>query len=512
MPFENYDVDSDENSDFIYNFIEKVVNKFGPRLPCSEKEKETAKYLKSELGKYCDTAETEQFTLFPNAFLGWFKIVVPTLLIAYVIFYLLVPVNKILASSIGIALASFALFILYKQFLRYEEFTPKIFPYKKKTSQNVIGTITPKNGEPKKRVVFSGHYDSARMFNLIRYTRQGYVYFIGGGILGVVEFFFLFVNQLVFTLGDFHEDGQFMLFVNWFIIIIPFFLAFFIFILGRFDKVFYGSFKVLHPRAIISISLCLLYSALVIIFSYDYMMIDGTIQKTGLIMVISNIPVLTGLFFYWSGKGSPGAVDNLTSCAVCVCAAKIINEWRESHPNLFPKDTEVVIALFGSEEAGCRGSEFFASQRADEWNKIDTTCINMESLVESRYQRVYVRENTTNTDLSPEAYNLAAKCSEELGIETHLRGMPGIAGGTDAAGLVKGGLKATSIEGINYKDYMFWYHTPLDNMDMINEKRKPCSDIGSNYKTRNIRCAMENALKTILLYMIRKDQENPQEV
>ncbi|MBD3353550.1 MAG: M28 family peptidase [Candidatus Lokiarchaeota archaeon] len=500
-----YKIDSDENSDFMYNVIREIVTKIGPRPSGSENEKKTAELIKSILENYCDETHIEHFNAYPRAFLGWFKIVIPMIILSYFVYFLSDLITPFVTSLIGLSLTLLALFILYKHFLSYEIWTPKIFPYKEKQSQNVVGIIKPKKN-PKKRVVLSAHMDSCFRFSLIEYTRQGYVYFIASGILGVAQFILIHVSRLIYVLVNWPEKSHWTYFVNWIIVIVPFFMTFFIFVMGQHEKIFYGSFRKMDKMGYITIIGCLTYSMTVVLAFYRYLMTDPTLIKSAGILMIVSVPYLVGLFFYLSKHSNNSAIDNLTAVAPCICAAKILKEYQEKYQDKFPNETEVVIAIVGSEEVGLIGSYNFAKRHAEEYNKIDTTCINLESLEESRYQRIYMIEETTKTELSPEVYEPLAKCSEELGIETHLRGMPGIAGGTDATGLVRGGLKATSIEGINYKDYMYWYHSTRDNIDMINKERRPCMDVGKDWKHRNIRCAMENALKTILLYIEKKDK------
>lgn len=505
--FENYLIDSDENSDLMYNLIDNILTKVGPRGAGTENEKKAAEILSGELKKYCDSVGYEDFEVYPRAFLGWFNIIVPLMVLSIFMFFLGKIIPPLISSLISLALALLSLYILYKQFLCYRIIINKILPYKKMVARNIVGTIKPSSGEIKKRVVFSGHYDSAFIFSLIEHTKQGYVYYIGSGILALAQLILIYVLEIIYSIGSFDPSNIVTYVFNWLIFIVPYFIAFFIFVLGKSDSIFYGSFKTLDKKAIRIVLISLIFSILIVTLFLNYYMQDPDLFKTITIVGVSGIPYLIGLFFFLSHKIAPGAIDNLTGVAPCVCAAKIINDWKKNNSNLFPKYTEVVIGLFSGEEVGLQGSEFFGKTHAEEYNKIDTTCINLESLQESRYQRIYTKENTTRTILSPEVYIPLSKCSEDLGIETHLRGMPGIAGGTDAAGLVRGGLKATSIEGINYKDYMFWYHSSNDNISLINKTRKPANDVGTNWKERNSRCAMENALKTMLLYLIRKDQE-----
>lgn len=505
--FENYNVDSDENSDLMYNLIDRILTEVGPRGAGTESEKKAAEILSGELKKYCNSVKYEDFEVYPRAFLGWFNIIIPLLVLSMLVFFLGKIFNPLICSFLSLVLALFCLFILYKQFLSYKIIINKFLPYKKKEARNIVGIIKPSSGEIKKRVVLGAHYDSAFIFSLIEHAKQGYVYFIVAGILGLAQLILIYLIQIIYSIGNFDPSNIITYVFNWLIFIVPYFIAFFIFVMGKSDSIFYGSFKSMDPKAVKFVFSSLFFSALIVTLFMDYFMQDPNLFKTILIVGVSGIPYLVGLFFFLSHKIAPGAVDNLTGVAPCVCAAKIINDWKKNNPNLFPKYTEVVIGIFSGEELGLQGSEFFGRTHAEEYNKIDTTCVNLESLQESRYQRIYTKENTTRTILSPEVYNLLAKCSEDLGIETHLKGMPGIAGGTDGAGLVRGGLKATSIEGINYKDYMYWYHSSDDNINIINKTRKPANDIGTNWKERNSRCAMENALKTMLLYLIRKDQE-----
>ncbi|MHA1338745.1 MAG: M20/M25/M40 family metallo-hydrolase [Promethearchaeota archaeon] len=507
MSFDHYIVDSDENSNFMYNFIKKILEDVGPRPSCSQNEKKAAHIIAEDLKEYCDEVEIEEFETHPRAFLGWFRIVVPSMLISLLILSTKNLITNIGATAISIFFVAFGIWVIYKNFLCYETWTTKIIPYKKGISQNVIGILKPSSGEIKKRVVFGAHYDSAFRFNLIEWPRQAYVYYIGSGILGIGVSLTIGITNLVYLVGGIPHNNPFTYILNWIVFIIPFFIVFFLFVMGKSEQIFYGAFQKFHRNALYFLYPSLAYSIISVLLLFNYLMVEPLISKTAFVFAISSLPYLIGLFLYLGKKAVPGAIDNLTGCAPVLCAAKILSDWKKKKLELFPKYTEVVFVFFGSEEVGLKGSQYFAEKRANEYNKIDTTCINLESLQESRYQRIYKRENTTNTDLSPEVYLLLAQCSEELGIDTHLRGMPGIAGGTDAAGLVRGGLKATSIEGINYKDYLNWYHTSRDNLDIINKVRKDAFDIGTNYKERNIRAAMENALKTMLFYLKKKDEE-----
>ncbi|MHA1150166.1 MAG: M20/M25/M40 family metallo-hydrolase [Promethearchaeota archaeon] len=499
-----YVIDSDENSDYMYNTIKNIIDTVGPRAPGSEEERKAAELVKKELENFCDSVEIEEFETYPRAFLGWIRLSLGFWLLSFLVF-LLSPIQPLVFSLICLGIGLFILFIIWKQFLNYEEWTPKIFPYKKAISQNVVGVIKP-SGEVKKRVTYGGHLDSAFRFNLIHYTRQGYAFFLIGGIVALLAFLILYVMQLVYALIAI--DLVILTWILLFIIMaLPVLFCLFFLVFGKSDKVFFGAFSQITPFAQALILGVTAYSVVIEILMFQYVFIEPTLVKNAILLTIIAIPSFIALFFFASRKATPGAIDNLTAVAPCMCVAKILKEWKEKYPELMPKNTEVVIAIVGSEEIGLRGSEAFAKKHAEEYNKIDTTVVNLESLTESKYQGIFTREQTTRTDLSPEVYNLLAECCKDLGIEYKLEEMPGIAGGTDAAGFVRGGLKSATLIGLKYKDYLFYYHTDRDHYNLINKERRPWEDEGTDYTNRNVRGAMEMALKICFKYLEKKDSE-----
>ncbi|MHA1439675.1 MAG: M28 family metallopeptidase [Promethearchaeota archaeon] len=499
----DYVIDSDENSDYMYNIIARIIKECGPRAPCSSAERKASELVAEELKKYCDSVDIEEFKTYPRAFLGWIRLSLGFWLLSFLIF-LLNPINKLIFSIISLGISLFILWIIWKQFLCYEEWTPKIFPYKEGTSQNVVGTIKPSN-EVKKRVIYAGHIDSAFRFNLIQYTRQGYAYFLIGGIIGLLAFLIIYLMQFIFALiGDIVIIIYFLIII---IVSLPYFLAFLFLVAGKNDKVLFGAFSNMSIIGYILIISCTIYSIFIDIWLLPIIWTNPTLLNTAILLFFTALPSLSALFFFVSKKATPGAIDNLTAVAPSICIAKILKEWKDKYPELFPKNTEVIISIVGSEELGLRGSEAFAKKHAEEYNKIDTTVVNMESLTESGYQGIFTKERTTRTDLSPEVYNLLVESCKDLGIKYKLEEMPGIAGGTDAAGFVRGGLKASSLIGLKYKDYLSYYHTDRDDISLINKERKPWDDQGTDWTNRNVRGAMEMALKICLKYLEKKDNE-----
>ena len=60
-----YQIDSDENSDYMYRIVERILTEIGSRAPCSEAERKAARLIEDELGRYCDEVRIEEFTCYP---------------------------------------------------------------------------------------------------------------------------------------------------------------------------------------------------------------------------------------------------------------------------------------------------------------------------------------------------------------------------------------------------------------------------------------------------------------
>jgi len=488
----------------MYNTIDNIIKHAGPRAPGSPAERKAAEWVAEEMKGYCDSVEMEEFQTYPRAFLGWIRLAIGFWIISFLIF-LLTDLNPLLIAILSLGIGLFIFLIAYEQFLCYKEWTPKIFPYKEATSQNVVGIIKP-TGEVKKRVVVAGHLDSAFRFSLIQHIHQGYAYFLFGGIMYLVTYLITYLLALIYAILAINLVIITMIF-TWVVIGLPVFMAFFFLVLGKSDNVFFGAFSYIKPIGIIVILAVTAYSLVIDILMFGIVFTEPTLQKTGFMLMISAIPSFFALWFFSGRKATPGAIDNLTAVATAMCFGKVVKEWKDQKPEYFPKNTEVVVSIVGCEEIGLRGSEAFGKKHAAEYNKIDTTVVNLESLTRSEGQAIFKRENTTRTDLSPEVYNLLSRCCKDLRIMHLVVDMPGIAGGTDAAGFVRGGLKSASLIGLIYKDYLSYYHTDRDNMSLINKERRPWQDGGDNWDNRNVRGAMEMALQICLKYLELKDKE-----
>ncbi len=158
----------DSNSDYMYDIIETICKKFGPRYSCSEAEKNANIWIKEELDQFCDETFIDEFetrpAMYPQGFIkvaGFLGGISPFFLTLIFPFSLL----------------SFILVILGVVVLYSELFLMKGwigFLFKAKKSSNVFGIVKP-TGEVKFRIIFEGHTDSAKEMNIASYkprTRQ----------------------------------------------------------------------------------------------------------------------------------------------------------------------------------------------------------------------------------------------------------------------------------------------------------------------------------------------------
>lgn len=168
--------------------IKNICKQTGPRPVGSENELKAQEYLAKELETTCDTVLREEYKCSDKAFMSWVPIGAVLLILSTVFFTLGLPVVSLIAGCV-------TLFIILAEFIFYKPVLDIFFP--KKTSMNVTG-IRKASGETKRRIIFSGHVDSAFEWT---YTYHGgrpvvasiivtaviaVLLNIGGGIYGVI--------------------------------------------------------------------------------------------------------------------------------------------------------------------------------------------------------------------------------------------------------------------------------------------------------------------------------------
>ena len=217
----------EEDAQYMYDIIQRIIDEAGPRMPCSPQEAQGAEIIKTELEKTCDTVHIEPFTCHPRAFLGWLRPVVLMILATFLCFFFLGSYFPLLTGILIVGINILAFIIVWFEFFNYDEFIDPLF--KEKSSQNVVGTIKAK-GELKNILIFSGHHDSALQFNLLRYTKHGYFIII---FLALIVFFLwivLSVLNLIATVFSLNFAFIERMAFGWFLIGIPAFVGLLLFV------------------------------------------------------------------------------------------------------------------------------------------------------------------------------------------------------------------------------------------------------------------------------------------
>lgn len=133
----------------------RIIDKYGPRLVTTEPCNNAAKELYNEMNQFCDNAAIESFWTKPTASIGFLKPMSVLYYLGLVSLWIGIPFGSWVLNTISVM-------ILVFEYLLYYHFTDLFYPGA--TANNIYGVIEPQ-GEVKKVVIFSGHHDSAHIFN-----------------------------------------------------------------------------------------------------------------------------------------------------------------------------------------------------------------------------------------------------------------------------------------------------------------------------------------------------------
>ncbi|MHA1793983.1 MAG: M28 family peptidase [Promethearchaeota archaeon] len=399
---------SNNDSKYMYDFIAKIIDEVGPRMPCSKQEAEAAEIIKREMEGTCDEVTVEPFTCHPRAFLGWIKLDIILLLTSILLFILSPALSQdkiflILTSLTSFILVILAFVITFKEFFNYEEFIDPLF--KKQESQNVIGTFKSKV-ETRKILMFSGHVDSAWQYNLLRYLKgAGYAVMIVWG-------FSILFSWMVGAL-----------------------FAFVAFLIG-FDIPWIYNF-----------SCWLLFLSMPPLIALSMFISPGD-----------------------RANKVPGAVDNLSAIGVVLGIGRWLAKNREIIPDdleirLIAFGCEEA-GLRGAYRYAEKHGKELKSKNAELINmdgvqsSKNITLIAYEPTTRTQHDKeVTERIKKACDDQDIKVFVFGDSKKEKLG------GF--FTGGTDAAAFSKANLKAGSFGSLNLKEYMNSYHTCYDTIDKI---------------------------------------------
>ncbi len=399
----NYVSDRRMYANYVARNIKKLCKEVGPRPSGSEKELEAQQWMARDLETSCDEVKTESFRLAPAAFMGWVQLAVFCGVASAALLFLtrwnFFEGQGIIFTAAAAALNIIAVIFVVFEFLFYKEALDVFLP--KKESHNVIAVRKP-SGEVKRRIIFSGHSDSALEW---RFT------YMGGPKL------------LLFSI-----------------------------IIGLGGLVIVTAFSVIG--LIKAAGGAELYG-------------DRLMGIIGIIALCFVPFFLWCLFFYNPKRPVEGANDNLTGC-LCSMA---VPRYMADHDFRF-ENTEVMVILTGSEEAGLRGAKAFAKAhgaeiKADAEKGIETVFVGLDTVRDYEFMSVYNKDMTGTVKNNPEVSLLLKKGAELAGYDIPYATV--FFGSSDAAAITQGGIKATCFAAMDPAPARY-YHTRLDTADNMDLK------------------------------------------
>lgn len=225
---------------------------------------------------------------------------------------------------------------------------------------------------------------------------------------------------------------------------------------GAFKGVFLGSvIGVLYFVALSIISLS--------INGFQYQPPSMVMTILGIIGGVVFLPFWIALIWFSDEKTVvDGANDNLTGCYVPMATVKALKE-----EGIELENTELMVVLSGSEEAGLRGAKRFAAAHQDMKEDVETIVIPFETIREKEHFSIFERDLNMTVPTDRKVLHLLKKAGNNIGLDLKV-GVVEL-GATDAAAFTQGGFKSVCVGAMdhNLKPY---YHTRMDTYDNLDEE------------------------------------------
>lgn len=204
----------DENVDYTVKEITNVIKKYGPRESGNENCFAAQKHIKKEMDTFCDETGFESYKMAPKAFLHFTKLVSAAIILAVVVCAVLVFTSVItffIAQCIVCGVVGVGLFITVMEFLLYKQFMDPL--YKKVEGHNLYGVRKPR-GEVKKRIIISGHIDSAYEWRHLYYSTKKIKLMLPLMALTIGSAIISFVLSILAIIANFADMGAFGTFIT----------------------------------------------------------------------------------------------------------------------------------------------------------------------------------------------------------------------------------------------------------------------------------------------------------
>lgn len=394
-----------------YEIVEYAAKKVGSRLPGSKGEKEYADYMGDKLKEIGIEPKQEEFFVAPRSgigglsYAGWIGVLLSALTFV-----------ALQITSLWIAMAiigAVMVFWLVASCFLYKTWFDMFFH--REISQNTYGVLEPEDGKVDYTIILSGHTDTSWTW---RHSENAYK----------------------------HKDKPIYGLIT------------------TYGKVGFGAVCVFY-MVFASIFMASVYTGELLHANWaDVVMSADWFHNFRIAMHF--IPALTALgsmfVVLWGDpneqNASRGAMDNATGCAL---SYEVIKYFKEN-PDKLPKGCRIVDCNVGSEEAGLRGSMFFAHEHEGEELTKNAWNINIDSVADEGYFEVVIKDDWQGCRFDTDMEKMFKDTFDEMGIESKTNGcIHNPVGGCDSTPMTRAGIKSVTFAAQNPM-LTWYYHTWRD--------------------------------------------------
>jgi Zn-dependent M28 family amino/carboxypeptidase len=183
-------------------------------------------------------------------------------------------------------------------------------------------------------------------------------------------------------------------------------------------------------------------------------------------------PATLTLLFMRGSRMSPGASDNLSGIAIVLeCGRELSNQGAaaEQRPDQASRPllehTRVILASFGSEEAGMFGARAYVDDFYEELTERPSFFINLDTFKQAKEIQILRRELLPGTRSSP---MLSGRMKEAFDrCDQPVKEGVMLFGATDAIAFYLRGIPSVTLMGLNLRNFSPTYHTRTDTLDWI---------------------------------------------
>lgn len=394
-----------------YDIVSYAAKKIGSRLPGSDGEKKYADYMGDKLREIGIEPKQEEFAVSPRSSIGGLSYAGWSGVILSILAFIALQISSVWFGMAGLAIITIV-WLVFSCFF-YKTWFDMFFP--QEISQNTYGELVPEDGKYDYTIILSGHTDTSWCW---RHSEHAYKY-KDKPILGII---------------------------------------------ATYGKVGFGAVCFFFI-ALTSIFMSVVYTGVYSGAQWANELVY-TVGFNRFLFAMHFLPIVTavGSFFVvmWGDpnprNASRGAMDNATGCAL---SYEVIKYFKEN-PDKMPKNCRIVDCNIGSEEAGLRGSMYFAQEHKNDDLTKNAWNINIDSVADEEYFEVVVKDDWQGVRFDTDMEKMFKDSFKELGIESKTNGcIHNPVGGCDSTPMTKAGVKSVTFAAQN-PTLAYYYHTWRD--------------------------------------------------